>query len=182
MPIPTETTKFVTHAFFVALGTAFTLPAPGTASASAKPDAADAVWTAGSLGDIEEFTLTPESEELEKMGGRPGALVVVDVIELSRKLKLKWKTTDITPLVHQLIFGTLGLTGASNQGNPLEGELIAKGWLKFQAYSNTNRRVTGDLWVRLKVSNADPWSGKNIVQAEIEATTIHSTLGTLKFE
>lgn len=182
MPITTETTKFVTHAFFVALGTAFTSPAPGTVGASSKPDAADAVWAAGSLGDIEEFTLNPESELYEKMGGRPGGLVVVDVIELSRKLKPKWKTTDITPLVHQLLFGTLGLTGASNQGNPLEGELIAKGWLKFQAYTGANRRVTGDLWVALKVANADPWSGKNIVQAEFEASVIHSTLNTLKFE
>jgi RNase H-fold protein (predicted Holliday junction resolvase) len=36
MPIPTETTKFITHAFFVVLGTAFTVPGAGTASASAK--------------------------------------------------------------------------------------------------------------------------------------------------
>ena len=182
MPIPTESTKFITHAFFVALGTVFTLPGAGTASASAKPDAADPVWTAGSLGDIEEFTWKPESEGFEKMGGRPGDLVVVDRIELSRKSKATWKTSDITPLVHQLVFGTLPLTGGSNQANPLEGGLEVKGWLKFQAYTGASRRVTGDLWVGLKVTNADPWSGKNIVQAEFEANVIHSTLNTLKFE
>ena len=52
----------------------------------------------------------------------------------------------------------------------------------FQAYTGASRRVTGDLWVGLKVTNADPWSGKNIVQAEFEANVIHSTLNTLKFE
>lgn len=182
MPIPTETTPFVTHAFFVPQGTAFTLPEVGTASRDAKPEDTDPVWAAGNLGDIEEFTLTPESEEFEKMGGRPGGLVVVDVIELSRKLKLKWKTSDITPLVHRLLFGALSLTGTSSTGTPLEGELIAKGWLRFQAYAQANLRVTGELWVRIKAASADPWSGKNIVQVEIEATTIHSTLNTLEFE
>lgn len=182
MPITTETTKFTSHAFFLPLGLAFTVPGAGNVSVSSKPDAADPVWEANSIGDIEEFTLTPENEEYEKMAGRPGTLVVVDVIELSKKLTLKWKTQDVKPLVHQLLFGTLGLTGGSNQANPLEGDLIVKGWLKFQAYAGSSRRVTGDLWCRLKVTSAEPWSGKNIVQVEIEAKSIHSTLNTLKFE
>ena len=42
--------------------------------------------------------------------------------------------------------------------------------------------ATGDLWCRLKVTAAEPWSGRNIAQVEIEAKTIHSTLNTLKFE
>jgi hypothetical protein len=182
MPIATETTMFFTHAFFLPLGLAFTVPGAGNVSASAKPDAADPVWAANSLGDVEEFLITPESEEYEKMAGRPGTLVVVDVVELWKKLTLKWKTQDVTPLAHQLLFGTLGLTGSSNQANPLEGDLMVKGWLKFQAYAGPSRRVTGDLWCRLKVTSAEPWSGRNIAQVEIEAKSIHSTLNTLKFE
>ncbi len=182
MPIATETTKLFTHAFFVAMGTAFTVPGAGTASATAKPGAADASWVAGTLGDIEEFKNAPESETFDKMAGRPGTLVLVDRIVLSKKLNMSWKTQDITPLVHQLLFSTLGLTGASNQGNPLEGEPEVKGWLKIEAYAGANRRVTGDYWVSLKVKAADPWSAKNIVQVEFEAAVLHSTLNTITFE
>lgn len=182
MPIVAESTSFYTHAYFAALGSAFTQPASGSVGISAKPDAGDPIWAAGSLGDIEEFTLTPESEEFEKMGGRPGGLVVTDVVPLSKKLKLKWTVNDVSPLAHQLAFGTLPLTGASNGGNPLEGELLVKGWLRFQAYAGQNLRVTGELWVRLKASTIEPWSGKNVARVQMEATTIHSPLNTLKFD
>ena len=182
MPITTETAPFFTHAFFIPQGLAFTSPAPGTASATSKPDADEAGWATGTLGDIEEFKITPAAETFEKMAGRPGTLVRVDEIVLSQKLDLSWKTTDITPLVHQLVFGTLALTGASNQGNPLEGSLLVKGWLKFQAYNAANRKVTGDLWVSMRAKAVDPWSGKNIHQVEFEVMNLHSTLGTLKFE
>ena len=182
MAIATETTKLHTFAFFLPLGLAFTVPSAGAVGVAAKPDAADPVWAANSLGDIEEFTLTPKVETYEKKAWRAGGMVMADEIELSRELNLKWKTQDLTPLCHRLAFGTLDLTGASSQANPLEGELIAKGWLKIQAYAGPNRRVTGDLWVSLRASAVDPWSGKNIVQVEIEAKTLHSTLNTLKFE
>ncbi len=182
MPIRVESAALFTHAFFVLQGTAFTQPAPGSASAADKPGAADAAWAAGHLGDMEEFTITPESEVFEKKAGRPGTVVTTDVIELSRGLKLGWTSVDITPLVPQLMFGTLDLTGASSQGNPLEGPLNVKGWLKFQAYTGASRRITGDLWVSLKVTNPEPWSGKNVVRAKFEATTVHSALNTLAFD
>lgn len=182
MPISIESTPYFTHAHFAQLGTAFTQPAPGVIGIATKPDPGDAIWAAGSLGDMEEFTLMPESEEFEKMGGRPGGLVVTDVIPLSKKLKLKWTVTDASPLAHQLAFGTLPLTGASNAGNPLEGDLMVKGWLRFQAYAGQNLRVTGELWVRLKASTIEPWSGKNVARVQMEATTIHSPLNTLKFD
>lgn len=182
MPISAESAPFFTHAYFVQAGVAYTSPTPGIAGLATKPDPADQIWFVGSLGDIEEFTLTPESEEFEKMGGRPGGLVVTDVIPLSKKLKLKWTVNDASPLAHQLAFGTLPLNGASNTGNPLEGDLLVKGWLRFQAYAGQNLRVTGELWVRLKASTIEPWSGKNVARVQMEATTIHSPLNTLKFE
>lgn len=182
MSIPAESTSLFTHAYFAQLGSGFVQPAPGVVGISGKPDPSDPIWASGSLGDIEEFTLTPESEEFEKMGGRPGGLVVTDVIPLAKKLKLKWTVNDASPLAYQLAFGTLPLTGASIAGNPLEGDLLVKGWLRFQAYAGQNLRVTGELWVRLKASTIEPWSGKNVARVQMEATTIHSPLNTLKFD
>ena len=179
MPIATETLALFTHLFFVPAGTAFTVPGAGTASATSKPGAADASWS--SLGDVEEYTETPAAETYEKLAGRPGTVVLVDEIELSKRKSIKFKTQDRTPLSVQLAHGTLGLNSASNQGNPLEGSLLVKGWLKVQKYSGSTLKETADYWVSMRVSSADPDSGKNVQQIEVEAKVLHSTLNTVTF-
>lgn len=181
MSIATETISLFSHAFFVPAGTAFTVPGAGTASATSKPGAADASWQTGALGDVEEFTTTPEAETYEKMAGRPGTLVRVDEVELSRKLTIKLKTQDVTPLAHQLLDGTLALSGASAQANPLEGSLLVKGWLKVQQYAGATLKVTKDYWVSMRVTAVDPDSGKNIHQVEIEAKVLHSALNSIAY-
>ena len=67
------------HLWFVRNGTAFTLPAPGTASASAKPGATDAVWK--KLGIVAEAELDPGNvEAVEVWEPSPGRLRRADII------------------------------------------------------------------------------------------------------
>lgn len=176
-------TGLTAHLMFVAQGTAYTVPSSSNCDRDAKPGAADASWLLGNFGtDCEEFKIAPESETYEVMGGQPGGLVVTDVVELSRKSKITWGSQQADPQLLRLLFGTLALTSASSQGNQLEGNLAVKGWLKFQAYDGGGTlRVVGDQWGVLKITDAEPWSGKNIVKAKFELTCIRSTLNTLAF-
>lgn len=180
--IPTIATSLFAHVMFIPEGTAYTVPGAGTTGRSAKPGAADPLWESGNFGDCEEFKLAPESEEYEVRGGTPGGLVVKDIVELGRMLKLSFTAQQLSPTVLRGVFATLNLSGSSTQANPLEGSVNKKGWLKFQAYDTDNAlQVVGELWGRLKVSNVEPWSGANIVKASFDFTTIFSQYNSLAF-
>lgn len=182
MAITNQFTSLFAHVMFVPEGVAYTTPSSGTTGVAAKAGAADAVWATYNLGDCEEFKIVPESDSAEVMGGDPGGLVITNIVPLSKKLKITFNAQQITPVVLQLLMGTLALTGASTQANFLEGQLIKKGWLKFQAYDvDGTSRVLGDKWGALKITSAEPWSGKNIVKASFELTSIRSALDTISF-
>jgi hypothetical protein len=175
-------TNFYTHVMFVPEGTAFTVPGAGTASKTSKPGSGDTSWTTGNLGDCEEFKLAPESESYDIMGGTPGGLALKNRVELSKRLKVTFTATRRDPITAQATFGTLTLTAASTQGNPLEGKLNIKGWLKFQSYDGDGTlRETGDLWVTLKLTSVEPRSGRNPVKASYECEVEYSTLNTIAF-
>jgi hypothetical protein len=163
------------HAFFFRDGSAYTVPGAGTASRTAKPGAADTGWI--DLGILNEVTVQHQREEREIFAPTPGVLRLYDVKETKRQLLINLQTMDMSPLAFELMWGTLALTNASTQFNPLEGA-TKKGWLKLQQYGDNDALfVTVDVFVQLKISG-EVTIGDNIVSAEYEARVLHSTLNT----
>lgn len=183
MPIPASYVgSLTTHAFFVAEGLAFTLPAPGTVGRDAKPGAGDTLWQTYNLGDLEEFKRQPTSNTEDVWGGSPGGRIKKDVVEISRELKITFKTTQWDPIAVRFGLSTLPLTTASSQANPLEGKAVERGWLKLQIYDiNHVLRETTDVWVAMRATDMDPLSGSNLVKVTFEADVLYSAYNTSSF-
>ena len=167
------------HAFFFKDGGAFTLPAPGTASRTAKPGATDPVWLDLGEGD---WTMSPQSKEVEFYAPAPGARVLKDIITTHRGMKLKGKMFEMQNLTWQMIFAALSTLPASptagGQYNPLAGTHRVKGWLKLQQYGEDNNIVnTVDVFVAMKIAS-DVAMGDAPVDVEVEADVLFSTLNT----
>lgn len=183
MPISAQFIGALTgHALFVPEGTAYTVPDSNTTGKNNKPGAGDASWAAGNFGDILDLTFVPESETAKIMGGSPGGLMTKDLIEISRDMRITFKSQQMDPTFLRLAFATLALTTSSSQGNPLEGSALVKGWLKIQAYdANHVLRVIGDAWVGIRMTAMEAWSGRNVVGGTFEAQVLYSQYNTLGF-
>ena len=163
------------HAFFFRDGAAFTVPSAGTAGRAAKPGAADTSWI--DLGIVSELNVQHDREQREVFAPTPGVLRLYDVIETKRNMKITATCMEMSPMAFELIFGTLALTSASSQYNPLEGT-TKKGWLKIQQYDQNDALAnTLDIYVHIKVTGEINF-GENIVTVPIEASVLHSTLNT----
>lgn len=163
------------HLFFFAEGIAYTVPSSGTAAREAKPGAADTGWI--DLGTVRDVGITLEGDEKETWRATPGVKRLYDVITTKRAVTIKATLEELSPTAMELIFGSLRLTSASTQYNPLEG-VTKKGWLKIQQYDQTDTIFnTVDIWVRIKASGEISF-GDDIVTVPIEAKSLHSTLNT----
>lgn len=180
MALAPFTGSLVAQVWFLRNGLAYTSPSSGTVSATARPDSSDAIWDTWFIPNCEEFTVATEGEEAKIMGGQQGGLVLKDHIQLSQETKITFRNNEISPLSFGALFGTLDLTASSNQANPTEGKRLVKGHLRFQAYDGDNvLRLTGILYGSLKVTQADPWSGRNVARCQFEFNLIRSSLNTL---
>lgn len=163
------------HAFFFRDGAAFTVPSAGTASRTAKPGAADTSWI--DLGILRDASIQHARNEVDIFAPSPGAMRLFDVLETKRQLSVNITAEEMSPLAFELLFGTLALTTASTQYNPLEGA-SKKGWLKIQQYDQADALFnTVDLYVHLKVSG-DVAFGDSVVAVTFEGRVLHSTLNT----
>lgn len=163
------------HAFFFRDGAAFTVPSAGTASRTAKPGAADTSWI--DLGILRDLSVQHARNEVDIFAPAPGAMRLFDVLETKRQLSVNITAEEMSPLAFELLFGTLALTNASTQYNPLEGA-TKKGWLKVQQYDQTDALFnTVDLYVQMKVSG-DVAFGDSVVAVTFECRVLHSTLNT----
>lgn len=182
MPILARVTALTAHIMFAQEGAAFTVPSAGTVGRTSKPGGADALWAAGNFGDCLDFKITPGSEIYEVKGGNPGGRTFKDILEIEKSLRFTWQNQQLDPITLQLLFGTQSLNPSSTVANPLEGRVMLKGWMKFQAYDPSQvMTAIGEVWVGLRVTDAEPWSGANPVQATFEATMLFSTLNTMSF-
>lgn len=168
------------HAFFFLDATAFTLPAAGTASRTAKPGATDPKWIDLGEGD---HAISPNSKESEFWTPSPGMRTLKDVITTARGLKIKSKLFEVQNLSFQLLLGTLPLPTSGNnvaggQYNPLEGDHRVKGWLKLQQYGPDNALLnTLDVYVTGKIPG-DVQFGEALVDLDVEWDVLFSTLNT----
>lgn len=163
------------HAYFVRDGTSFTLPSAGTASRTAKPAHNDTSWI--DLGIIRTASINHQRDTIDVFAPTPGTKRLQDRIETRRMLTVSLTTEEMSPLAWELLFGTLALTAASTQYNPLEG-LTKKGWLKLVQYKqdDTSFNVT-DLFCHLAI-DGDTEFGDSVIAPVFRATVLHSTLNT----
>lgn len=166
------------HAFFFLDATAFTIPAAGTASRTAKPGATDPKWIDLGEGD---HGISPNSKESEFWAPSPGMRALKDIVTTARGLKIKSKLFELQNLSFQMLLGTTTLPStplAGGQYNPLEGDHRVKGWLKLQQYGPDNALLnTLDVYVSGKISG-DVQFGENVVDVDIEWDVLFSTLNT----
>jgi hypothetical protein len=163
------------HAFYFRDGDAFTVPSAGTAGRNDKPGAADTGWV--DLGIINDLEFEHQREERDIFAPSPGQLRLYDVLETKRLLSARFTAQEMSPLVFELLFGTLKLTSASTQYNPLEGT-VKKGWVKLQQYDEADQAFnTVDIYAHLKIGGAVAFNDQ-VVTAQLEARVLHSTLNT----
>ncbi|MDB6017667.1 MAG: hypothetical protein JWR19_2156 [Pedosphaera sp.] len=163
------------HLYFVREGDVFTVPGAGVAGRNAKPGATDTSWI--DLGIIKDCGVTPTREEREIFAPTPGQIRLYDVIETKRKLEYKIALQEMSPLVWELLFGTLPLTLASTQYNPLSGP-TKKGWLKLQQYKQDDTLFnTVDSYCQLIVDGEVKFDD-NVIAVNLTARQLHSTLNT----
>lgn len=180
MPIARRRASLFTFLWFAREGDSFTVPSAGTVSQTSKPGADDTSFF--DLGVSEEFKLAPEGSSEVIMSGAPGGLVAIDEIPLDKMWKASWTAVDLTHVAVQLLMGHTALTAASNSGNILQGDLIVKGYLKFQAYDGGhNLRISGEKWGSLKVTDVQPWSGKNPFKAKFEFNGLRSAFDVVSY-
>lgn len=160
-------------AYFYRDGAAFTLPAPGTVSRTAKPGATDPGWL--DLGHVDINTKATVSEEVIKRN-MPGRRVDYDVLQTGRELTHNLTLHELQNLVFELLFGATDLT-AAGQYNPLEGGNV-KGWLKVQEYNQNDTLInTHDVYVYVKPPG-DFKRDDKYVRCEVEMRVLWSSLNT----
>lgn len=166
------------QAFFFREGSAFTVPANGTASRTAKPGAADTGWL--SLG-VSDWTLQNTGTTEDFFAPAPGARVLQDKIVTKKGLKLKGKLMELQNQTFQLLLSTLALPAspaAGAQYNPLEGDPVIRGWLQLQQYNQANALInTLDVFVVMTLPG-DVSFGEGPVDVDVECDVLFSTLNT----
>lgn len=174
-------TKRVTigaQAFFFREGLAYTVPAAGTASRTAKPGAADTGWLNCGVSDW-TFQNTGTTEDFKAPA--PGARVLWDKIVTSKGLKVKGKLMEMQNLVWQVLLSSETLPAsptAGGQFNPLEGDPIVRGWLQLQLYGQDNVLInTLDLYVAMTIPG-DVSFGDKPVDVDVECDVLFSTKNT----
>lgn len=163
------------HAFFFREGDAFTDPAPGTCGRESKPGAADAGWI--DFGSIVDLSLEHSMEERQIFKATPGQLRLHDAIDTKRVLSVDFTAQEMSPIVFEILFGTLALDGDSDQYNPLAGG-TKKGWLKLQQYDQSDALFnTVDLFCKVSVSGPVDFAD-DIVKPKFNVKVFQSTLNT----
>lgn len=163
------------HVWLFRDGDAFTVPTSGTAARESKPGAADTAWI--DAGVIEELSVEKTSEQKDVFKPAPGQLRLYDVIDSKHQLNISAKAMEIGALSFELIFGTLALSAASTQYNPLEG-LTKKAWVKIQQYGQDDAILnTVDVFCHVSLGGAVAF-GADIVTTDLKFRVLHSTLNT----
>lgn len=163
------------HLYWFAEGVAYTSPSSGTCGRESKPGAADTGWIY--LGVVADISLSNASEDKEIFKPTPGIKRRYDVVQTKRSITIKANLEELGPTAFELIFGTLRLTSASTQYNPLEGG-VKRGWLKLQQYDQSDTIInTVDMFSFAKISG-DVSFGDDLVKPQLEFSILHSTLNT----
>ena len=169
------------HALFFLSGAAFTLPAPGTASRTAKPAATDTGWFDFGVSD---WDIGNTGKTVDLMAPAPGARQLYDKITTSKGIQLKGNVMEMSNLVWQLLLSSGALPASPTAGglyNPLAGEPVIRGWLKLQQYDQGDVLLnTMDVFVAMTLPG-DVKFAEAPVDFAVVCDSLYSTLnvGTL---
>lgn len=166
------------HAFFFPAGSAFTLPANGVSSRTAKPGSTDTGWI--NLG-VSEWTKQNTGTTADIKAPAPGIRVLWKKVPTSRGLKLKGKLKEMQNLVWKLLLSTAPLPqspDAGGQYNPMGGDPLVEGWLQIQQYNQYNQLVnTMDVFVAMTLPG-DVSFGEAPLEVDVECDCYWSALNT----
>lgn len=173
MPLNPREAIIATHAKFFPAGKAFTVPAAGTASSTARPGDTDEGWVP--IGDIDETVDSPTREEFKVYAPRPGRKRLKKILSTKDEVTIRMTAQEVSPLAVQAIFKTSPLDETSNTFTPFSGTSIA-GWLNLKRFDQENVFVSEmTVWVDLKVAG-DVTHGNNPTTIQFEAALLDSAL------
>jgi hypothetical protein len=170
------------HLWFFRDGAAFTVPGAGTASRTAKPGATDPLWI--DCGVVSAVQVNPTKGAVSEIWApSPGKLRLWDEIEIKVGMEIMFTCEEMSPLAFEQALGTLALTSASTQYNPMEGGTVKRGWLHLQQYDQNDALFnTVEFFVSLKTSGQVDFGSENKhITVPLRAAVLHSALnsGTL---
>ncbi len=165
--------------YFAPAGQAFTVPSSGTVSASAKPGAADAIWTTFGLGTVKKPAMDKvEAKEIEIKAPMPGTGIIVtqNIVRPERSLKMTVEMNELSRLGLAGFYKSPLIQLADTAFYPLSGTGSFQGWLKRQRYDAANGLyIIDDWWVDLNVTDLAVDEG-NILHPKFEFTWLYSSL------
>ena len=175
MALTKAATIIGSHVYIFREGDSFTIPTAGTCSSTSKPGSTDAGWI--DLGIIKTGSVAHGRTTNKIYAPLPGARRLAKVINTMHELSAKWTLQEISPIVIQMLFGTLPLGVSSTQYNPLEAPDL-NAWVKFQWYSETDVLLnTVDHWAMLQINSTNIGDDKPF-EAEVEFFGLYSTYNT----
>ena len=123
--------------YFAPAGQAFTIPAAGTVSATAKPGAADSIWTTFGLGTVKKPTTDKvDAKAIEIKAPMPGTGIIVtqNVVRPERSLKIMVEMNELSRLALAGFYQSAYIQLTDTTFSPLAGSGSLQGWLKRQRY------------------------------------------------
>ncbi len=166
------------HAWIFREGDPFTVPAPGTAGRTSKPDATDPAYI--DIGAIESWEDDISGgQDQEVWQPSPGRLVLQDAIEIKAKHTCKFTTGQLSPFALEAFYRTTQkLDSNATQFNPMSARL-RRVWFHTQLYDQDDvQRLSLDLFGRIKVMGGMKSADGGIVKPEFELLVLYSTLNT----
>jgi len=165
------------HVYFFRDGAAFTAPAAGVASRTAKPAMNDGSWL--EFGKVDKLSVAHDKDEKEIYAPSPSRLELDDVLVNKRKTTIKFDTQELSELCFELAFGSKPANPADGQYNPGSGDAV-KGWLHIEQFGPDSDVVpvnVVDLYSYLSLSS-DLTFDDNVVKTSMQALRLRSTLNT----
>ncbi|HZV33855.1 MAG TPA: hypothetical protein VFB72_04695 [Verrucomicrobiae bacterium] len=164
------------HVYFFRDGDAITVPGAGTSGRNSKAGAADPNWN--DLGIIASVDVDAKSEDRTVYAPTPGRLRRYDVHTTKNDLDVDLDLEEMSPIVWEILFGTLPLTSVSTQYNPLASP-SKKGWVKLQQYRGDNDASfnTVDIYCKLKIKSAVKMAD-DIIKTSLTCEVLHSIYNT----
>jgi hypothetical protein len=152
-----------------------------TVSRASKPVYNDTSWV--QIPAIESVEITIDNGQgIEVWEPQPGAINIVDILRVARKITLKINSQTTQPILWQLLFQTLSLNSSSTGYTPQAVPNEDYAWVKVQVYDNaSNLKQTFDLFCEVVLGGAIKLDPKALTKPEYMCTVLTSPLNTGTF-
>jgi hypothetical protein len=165
--------------YFAPAGQAFTIPAAGTVSNSAKPGPTDPIWTTFALGTVKKPSMDKlTSKEAKITAPMPGTGIIVtqQIVRTEHDLTMEVEMNQISRLAMAGFYKSPLIQLTDTSFYPLSGPGSIMGFLKRQRYDATNGLyIVDDWWVDLNVTELAAGEN-NIIQPKFTFTWLYSSL------